>query len=212
MKRTWLGAATLLLAVGAVVVACSSTNGDGDGDSGDGGGTRTGDPVVSASDCEDACLAKASECGAPAGGAESQCGAICGRSPTESQVACLSARSCAELARLDGPDDFDVTCKKGTSPTPSTTSTPTAPAKDSGPAACIALGKGGCSSLNAPSGCCSDSAHPTVVCNGNNDGKGNAQCCVNIGKACTAVTDCCGYAGANEQTKKLYRCDGTCKL
>ena len=72
---------------------------------------------------------------------------------------------------------------------------------------CVNIGQSGCSSLNAPSGCCTDGDHPKVVCNGNNDGKGTAQCCVNSGDACTKASDCCGYAG----NPQLFACnDGKC--
>lgn len=208
-----LCAAAFAVATMAVSFACSTTAGTDD--EADGGSDPSAtDTVVSASECGSQCEGKATECGAPAGSATSQCDAICGRSPTKSQVACLLAKSCSVLARLDSADDLDEACAKPSTPAPGPTAgrdSSVAP-KDSGPTACVAIGRTGCSSLNAPSGCCADSKRPTIVCNGNNDGKGNAQCCVNQGKTCVDVADCCGYAGASESLKKLYRCDGTCKF
>ena len=205
-------AAALSVAAVTMSFACSSTPGtEDDGDGGSGPGAT--DPVVSASECGSQCEQKAAECGAPAGSATSQCDAICGRSPTKSQVACLLEKSCSVLARLDSADDFDEACAKpSTPPAPTSGRDSSVAPRDSGPTACVAIGKTGCSSLNAPSGCCADSKRPTIVCNGNNDGKGNAQCCVNQGKTCVEVSDCCGYAGASDDIKKLYRCDGTCKF
>jgi hypothetical protein len=191
--------------IGALTLACSSTSSTpGNGSSSSGGAGS--DPVVSTQECTSACESKAAGCGAPAATATAQCASVCGNQPTQGQLTCLSGKSCAELAKVDSAAQFDALCAKGSSPA-SDGGTP----KDSGPTACVALGKTGCSSLNAPSGCCTDAKHPTVVCNGNNDGNGNAQCCVNSGKPCVDVADCCGYAGASPQVKALYKCQsGVC--
>lgn len=197
-------------ALGALALACSSTSTTVNNSSGGSSSGSSGDPVVSTQECTSACESKAAGCGAPAATATARCADVCGNQPTQGQLACLADKSCADLAKLDSAAQFDALCAKGSSPTSDGgTSTP----KDSGPAACIALGKTGCSSLNAPSGCCTDTKHPTVVCNGNNDDKGNAQCCVNNGKACVDVTDCCGYAGASDQVKAFYKCAaGVCSF
>jgi hypothetical protein len=199
-------------ALGALALACSSTSSTVNNSSGGGGSSgSSGDPVVSTQDCTSACESKATGCGAPAATATARCADVCGNQPTQGQLACLADKSCADLAKLDSAAQFDALCAKGSSPPAPDggTSTP----KDSGSTACIALGKTGCSSLNAPSGCCTDAKHPTVVCNGNNDGNGNAQCCVNSEKPCVDVADCCGYAGASAQVKALYKCAaGVCSF
>jgi hypothetical protein len=146
-------------------------------------------------DCVPRCSAVASACAQPS----SQCAAQCG-SLTEVQLTCLESAGCEPGAIKK--------CLAG-----GTGGTDAGPKTDGGATACIAVGATGCSSLNAPSGCCTDAKRTKVVCNGNNDGKGNAQCCVDKGNGCSNVADCCGYAGAPDSVKALYSCSaGVCKF
>lgn len=194
LDRHHLSFATIALTAGlSIAIACSSSESSssgGDGSGGDGSGSQA------ASDCVDRCTALAQRCQQPADACAQQC-----QSLTESQLTCLERAPCdigdVRKCLKDGSDAGSGRSDASTG-------------KDSG-GACKQLGATGCNALNNPSGCCTDSSHPKVACNGNNDGKGNAQCCVNQGDPCTNVTDCCGYAGASDQVKALYTCSGTCK-
>ncbi len=116
-----------------LAIACSSTDTTTDADSGT-STTPTSDPVVRTDDCEQRCGSKATECGAPASASGEQCKTLCATPHTESQLTCLSAKSCSELAALDSAADFDAACKK-TSPAPSSTST-SSPGKFGDPCKC----------------------------------------------------------------------------
>lgn len=72
--------------------------------------------------------------------------------------------------------------------------------------------KGACTTVGS-STCCVDGDHSKVMCGGNNDGKGNAQCCVAKGEKCVDVSECCYYDGASATAKAFYKCAaGRCEF
>lgn len=174
-SRTLILAATL----GCLAVACSGTSTETS--SGGASGTSASFGARGApADCIGTCTAQASRCQQDA----ARCSQLCG-SITSVQAACIQSAECDEdkAAECLKSGSSGGTSGGGTSGT-------------SGARACIELGGGGCGSLNAPSNCCALADRPEIVCNGNNDGKGNAQCCVNVGKACRESSDCCGNASS----------------
>ncbi len=87
------------LALAAVAWSCGGTtmcegpgclSGTGGGSSGTGGSTG-------GTDCMTACTAKAVDCGAPVNGTAQFCQPWCAKNPTDAQVSCLQASSCAAL-------------------------------------------------------------------------------------------------------------------
>lgn len=121
------------------------------------------------------------------------------------------AAACA-LVLVGGVFVLSGACSSSTEPTSSSSSSGAVPS-DSGASSsgdggtCIRLNGTGCDTLNNPSNCCTNSEHPDVTCNDNNDNKGHAQCCVAKDKHCQSSSDCCGYATNSD----LYRCSAESK-
>ena len=175
----------------AVVLACGSTSSPG--------GVPEKDEAPEERDeqnCISRCTTVANRCGQPSDECSRQCGSL-----TEAQLSCVERAGCEAgtikkcmeggAARSDAGEKADGGSNSN---------------------ACVAIGASGCYTHNAPSGCCTDSRHPTVVCYGNNDGNDNAQCCVERGDPCTKVTDCCGYGAAPDVAKPYFSCtEGVCK-
>jgi hypothetical protein len=186
-----------------LVFACSSTT-TGDGSSGSSGSTgssgtgASGGSSAVPANCASDCTARASQCGQPSARCTQLCASITG-----AQYACIQGAGCDQEKAADCLEGGGSSSGSSGSSSGSSGSS----SGSSGSTACIQLGKTGCSSLNAPSGCC-DVSGLQVVCNGNNDGKGNSQCCVNQGNTCKADADCCGNA-ANPTITKC--CAGTKK-
>jgi hypothetical protein len=155
------------------------------------GGSDASGPADMSSDCASRCGAVATKCGYAA----SQCSLICPGAP-DAQLTCIEMAGCsmtAFKACLNSMQPGDM-ASSGTGDMAHM---------------CIALTQTGCNSLNNPSNCCTDAIHTAVVCNGNSDGQGNSQCCVNLGNPCTQASDCCGHAAS---ASMLVRCcpNGKC--
>ena len=121
--------------------------------------------------------------------------ACSGKTCAQSTTYCPSATECASHG---GPS---TTNHGGSS---------TAPAS---PGACVSFGDSGCNSFNNPSGCCTSAGRSKIICEANNDGAGNAQCCVKLGDPCLEPSDCCGYAGASLSLQAHYACtNNVCAL
>jgi hypothetical protein len=185
------------LTVLVTTAACSSTTSDpsdpgAPGAPGTPGALKVGDTCTDLTAPCDAC--KAFSCPCNDGTSAVTCACAGG--------SCLVERFCPALHACD---DHGGPVAQGEPPRPS---------PDAGPGAtCIGMGATGCNTANNPSTCCTDAARPKVVCNGNNDGKGHAQCCVNLGDACATVDDCCGYAALDPATKSHYASSaGKCRL
>lgn len=187
-----------IIFVGALSIPACSSDSSGTGSNSSPNPSSTEGGAALPSDCASRCEQKATQCGAP--DAAQHCAELC-PSLTETSLACIETSSCdaASQCMEDSPTGGSDGGANAT--------------KDGGttkPSQCIAVGASGCNSLNTSGECCTDSTRTKVVCNGNNDGQGHDQCCVDKGNACKDVSDCCGYAGGNDAVKSHYSCNGVC--
>ena len=205
----WLGAALTTSVVAAACGGDPSSDDDDEASSSSSGSSQPsssgGQPAVSQADCQTRCAAHADSCGAP----KDACEKICGSAITAEAIACIEALSCNA-----GESDVAACMKKGNGAGGSSSGGSSSSGGGSSPGgACVALLASGCNNFNNPSNCCADSDHSEVTCGGNNDGHGTAQCCVQTGGKCQDVSECCGYAGAADAVKDLYKCaSGVCSF
>ena len=87
---------------------CSSPSNDSEGATGAGGASSGSTP-----DCAQPCEGKAMTCGATADQAKQGCIQLCAGGATESQLACLEAKSCGELSSASSIEEL---CPAGSGP------------------------------------------------------------------------------------------------
>lgn len=171
-----------LFVFGWFVCACASEPGASSSGSG-GGGTPTEAPLAS-EDCITQCAAKATSCGAPSEVAQSKCMGICSGQATQSQLTCLSGKSCEELARVDNPTDLNTVCPKATS---------SGSGSDAGASggSCKKFGTE-CSEVGSTE-CCEDAVRTNVICYSIVKPMEPARkvCCAAHSSGCSTDSDCC---------------------
>lgn len=184
-----------------LAIACSSTP-DTTTDTDAGTSAPTSDPVVQTDNCVQRCGAKATECGAPASVSGEQCKQLCSTPHTESQLTCLSAKSCTELAALDSAADFDAACKKA-SPVPSSTSTSTSsPGKFGDPCKCKPDSESGASEFECSgTGICSTG----LSCVGSRTQGVDRGTCVGP-VCCSSESDCAAKLGTQSNCATGQQC------
>lgn len=185
----------------ALAVACSSTTGSGT-ETDSGTSTPAADPVVQTDDCVQRCAAKATECGAPASVSGEQCKQLCATSHTESQLACLATKSCAELSAIDSAAEFDAACKKA-SPAPSSTTTSTgSPGKFGDACKCKPDSESGANEFECSgTGICS----PGLSCVGSRTQGVDQGTCVGP-VCCTSESDCAAKLGTQSNCATGQQC------
>ncbi|WP_394845090.1 hypothetical protein LZC95_49560 [Pendulispora brunnea] len=101
--------AALVVPLSIVFFSIGGCSSDSDNNS---GGPGTNDRPVSKAECEPKCESKAATCGATDAQAKQVCPSLC-ESATASQLECLQAKPCSELANIDS---LDAACPKATPP------------------------------------------------------------------------------------------------
>lgn len=183
-----------------LAIACSSAT-DTPSDKDSGTSTAPSDPIVQTDDCVKRCGSKATECGAPASVSDGQCKQLCATAHTESQLTCLSAKSCSQLAAIDSAAEFDAACKRSSASSPSPSS-PSSPGKFGDSCKCSPDSESGANEFECSG---TDICSPGLSCIGSRiQGVDRGTCVGPV--CCSSESDCAAKLGTQSNCATGQQC------